>query len=92
MRTREEARTKSPGAREPLDPTSTSMFYTATGAFAAMYAPTEGAAAREVAASAASGRDEGRPMSGVYPGSSASMSSEGSPPRVYAGRGWRGRG
>jgi hypothetical protein len=34
-----------PGAREPLYPTSTSMLHTATGALAAMYAPTEGAAA-----------------------------------------------
>jgi crotonobetainyl-CoA:carnitine CoA-transferase CaiB-like acyl-CoA transferase len=34
-----------PGAREPLSPMSTSMVYTATGALAAMYAPTEGAAA-----------------------------------------------
>jgi hypothetical protein len=49
-------RTKTLGARRSLDPTSTSAFWTATGALAEMYAPTdsEGAAAREIAARAAS--------------------------------------
>jgi hypothetical protein len=48
--------TKNLGARRPLNPTSTSVFWTATGALAEMYAPTgcEGAAARGIAARAAS--------------------------------------
>jgi hypothetical protein len=53
-------RTNAPGARKPLDPMSASTFFTANGAVAAMYAPTEGAAAREVAASAArDGQEDG---------------------------------
>jgi hypothetical protein len=48
-------RTKTLGARRPLNPTSTSVFWTATVVLAEMYAPTgcERAAAREIAARAA---------------------------------------
>jgi hypothetical protein len=67
--------TKSPGTRAPLNPKSTSMLYIATGALTAMYAPTEGAAAREVAASAAREMNEESAMCGVYPGASASTRS-----------------
>jgi hypothetical protein len=49
-------RTKNLGARRPLNQTFTSVFWTATGALAEMYAPTgcEGAAAREITGRAAS--------------------------------------
>jgi hypothetical protein len=49
-------RTRTLGARRPLNPTPTSVVWTATGALAEMYAPNdgEGAAARETAARAAS--------------------------------------
>jgi hypothetical protein len=68
-------RTKAPGARKPLDRMSASTFYIATGALTAMYAPTESAAAREVAASAAREMNEETAMYRVYPGTSASTRS-----------------
>jgi hypothetical protein len=81
-------RTKAPGAREPLDPMFANMFCAATGASAAMYAPTEGAAAREVAASAASVTDEERLRTRMVGIAGASVSS-GRASVVYLCRAWR---
>jgi hypothetical protein len=66
------------------------MFYTATDASTAMYAPTEDAAAREVAVSAASAMNEETPMYGVYPDASASTSTgRASTACVWAWMAWR---